>query len=737
VRELDSNVGKKLDDRYELLELIGVGGMADIYRAKDLAEDRIVAVKIMKDEYAGSAEFLRQFRTESKAIALLSHPNIVRIFDVGARFIVMEYIDGITLSEYIEKQGVLKWRDAVLFSTQILRALQHAHDRGIVHRDIKSSNVMLLNDGTIKVMDFGIARFSRDHEKTNDEKAIGSVHYISPEQARGESTDERSDIYSVGVMLYEMLTGRKPFNGDTPVAIALKHMQNEPRKPTEINSSIPEGLEEITLKAMQKIPAKRYQTAGEMISDIDEFKRNPSIVFEYKYFPTESKSYLDRGNNSRKETRMSQQRRRDSGYEPPPEDEDDFDEDDLEEEVAERRSPLLPILFAVASVFVILTAVLIWKLVTDGISSEVVAQGEAMKMPNLIGMDYEAAMIEYPYLNLAVAQDWSKEFEKGVIMDQSPSEGREIKSNQQIEVTLSKGPHQITIDDYTKVEAGEAEILIKNQGFPAPKEKHEHNDTIPAGFVIRTDPEARTRVDDDTVITLFISMGALGESTNVPDLLNVNERDLDERAEMYHIVITKITAASDAEHKGYVIAQSIEPMTEVPYGTTVEVTIGTGEPDLREVTLKLGTVTESVTGNYTFEYYRDASLLKDLTETRRIELDRDLDWTIKDSGLHEYSIYITSELTGKSAEFARYSVDFTTDPPTQTSLYRNAVIFREINDTSGVTPGNDETEPDPSENTDDPAYTIDPTITADEPIEEEYSEVPEDTEETELPTIED
>ena len=208
---MDKNIGKKLDGRYELLELIGVGGMADIYKAKDTAEDRTVAVKILKNEFAASEDFLRRFRNESKAIALLSHKNIVKIYDVGftdkIQYIVMEYIDGITLTEYIERQGVLKWRDAVHFTIQILRALQHAHDRGIVHRDVKSQNVMLLSDGTIKVMDFGIARFNRETDKTMSEKAIGSVHYISPEQARGEVTDEKSDIYSVGVMLYEMLTG--------------------------------------------------------------------------------------------------------------------------------------------------------------------------------------------------------------------------------------------------------------------------------------------------------------------------------------------------------------------------------------------------------------------------------------------------------------------------------------------------------------------------------------------------
>ena len=219
----DNMIGRRLDGRYELLELIGTGGMADIYKAKDITEDRIVAVKILKNEFAGSEDFLRRFRNESKAIALLSHPNIVKIYDVGfneqIQFIVMEYIDGISLAEYIKLQGVLKWKDAVYFTIQILRALQHAHDRGIVHRDIKSQNVMMLPDGTIKVMDFGIARFNRETDKTLSEKAIGSVHYISPEQARGEMTDEKSDIYSVGVMLYEMLTGQKPLTEKPPLRL--------------------------------------------------------------------------------------------------------------------------------------------------------------------------------------------------------------------------------------------------------------------------------------------------------------------------------------------------------------------------------------------------------------------------------------------------------------------------------------------------------------------------------------
>ena len=281
---MDKYIGKRLGGRYDIKELIGVGGMANVYKAADIIEDKIVAVKILKDEYLSNDEFLRRFRNESKAIAVLSHPNIVKIFDVslgdGIQYIVMEYVDGLTLKEYIEQQHVLRWKEAVHFTVQILRALQHAHDKGIVHRDIKPQNIMLLQDGTIKVMDFGIARFARDDGRTVTDKAIGSVHYISPEQARGDVTDEKSDIYSVGVMLFEMLTGKLPFDADSAVSIALMQMQAIPKMPRQLNETIPEGLEEITVRAMQKDPSQRYQSAAEMLRDIDEFKRNPSLLFE-------------------------------------------------------------------------------------------------------------------------------------------------------------------------------------------------------------------------------------------------------------------------------------------------------------------------------------------------------------------------------------------------------------------------------------------------------------------------
>lgn len=255
---MENYCGKRLDGRYEIREIIGVGGMAVVYKAYDVIDDRIVAIKILKEEFLANDEFRRRFKNESKAIAVLSHPNIVKVYDVSfgdrLQYIVMEYIEGITLKEYIEQQKVINWKEAVHFVTQILKALQHAHDKGIVHRDVKPQNIMLLQDGTIKVTDFGIARFCRGDTRTMTENAIGSVHYISPEQARGEITDDKADIYSVGVVMYEMLTGQLPFQSDSAVSVAIMQLQQEAKRPREINPDIPLGLEQITLRAMQKIP---------------------------------------------------------------------------------------------------------------------------------------------------------------------------------------------------------------------------------------------------------------------------------------------------------------------------------------------------------------------------------------------------------------------------------------------------------------------------------------------------
>ena len=681
---MDSNIGKKLDGRYELLELIGVGGMADIYKAKDITEDRIVAVKILKNEFAGSEDFLRRFRNESKAIALLSHPNIVKIYDVGftdkIQFIVMEYIDGITLTEYIERQGVLKWRDAVHFTLQILKALQHAHDRGIVHRDIKSQNVMLMSDGTIKVMDFGIARFNRETDKTISEKAIGSVHYISPEQARGDITDEKSDIYSVGVMLYEMLTGQKPFDGDNPVSIALMHMQSQPKRPTEINSSIPEGLEEIVIKAMQKEPSKRYQTAGEMIKDIEEFKKNPSIVFEYKYFSADgSTKYFDKVSQPEPEQpkrRTEMRKYKDEEEYEDVDDEYDEDEDDDDDEVRERRSPLLPILFAVASVFVIMTAWLIYEIVTQNIGDIVAEGGEEIKMPYLIGMTWDEAISQYDYLNIEAVQEYSSEYDKYVIMDQSVAAGRTIKENNKITVTVSNGPKLVEIDDFTNRPVEEVKTMLKKQGFDVGFTYME-SDEVSADFVIKTEPAARSMVEEGSKVVCYVSSGAAETLTAVPQMIKLSLASAKARAEEYGIILTIVYEPSTTVEKDHVISQSIDPLEKVEKDTVVEIVVSNGEIPVRESQIKV-TMSSSASGKFTFEYYIDGLLQEDMTEIRDISLSKEILWKISGSEVSNYAIMVTSQETGETAKFVEMEVDFTTDPPTKTTIEFNDKVFRQL-----------------------------------------------------------
>lgn len=655
---MDNMIGRRLDGRYELIELIGTGGMADIYKAKDITEDRIVAVKILKNEFAGSEDFLRRFRNESKAIALLSHPNIVKIYDVGfneqIQFIVMEYIDGISLADYIKLQGVLKWKDAVYFTIQILRALQHAHDRGIVHRDIKSQNVMMLPDGTIKVMDFGIARFNRETDKTLSEKAIGSVHYISPEQARGEMTDEKSDIYSVGVMLYEMLTGQKPFDGETPVAIALQHMQTQPKPLREINSSIPEGLEEITLKAMQKEPSMRYQTAGEMINDIEEFKKDPSIVFEYKYFSTDGTTkYFDKVSDPNAPVQEEKDEQGDD------EDDDElYDEDDEDEEIEERRSPLLPILFAVASVFVIMTAWLIFTIVTNNIPSTS-GNDDEMTMPNIIGMTLEDVQTKYPELNLEIDRQYSTEYKEMEVMDQKTPAGRTIKKNSLVKIVVSNGPQKIEIDDYSNLSSDDAKIKLEKAGLKA-KIIFVENEEVSKGYVIKTEPAAHTQVDQGAEVKVYVSNGKGLKAVNVPKFIGMTIEEARQEAEERKLKLKEVTGSSNEYEEGQIIDQSIAENSMVDEDTEIEVIICDGKPVTIETEISLELPSDVTdTGVFKFEYFKDGVLFD--SEERDMSVNAGKTITIPVSGneLTTYTVKITNaEDSSLSGVLAEIDVDF-------------------------------------------------------------------------------
>ncbi len=694
---MDNMIGRRLDGRYELLELIGTGGMADIYKAKDITEDRIVAVKILKNEFAGSEDFLRRFRNESKAIALLSHPNIVKIYDVGfneqIQFIVMEYIDGISLAEYIKLQGVLKWKDAVYFTVQILRALQHAHDRGIVHRDIKSQNVMMLPDGTIKVMDFGIARFNRETDKTLSEKAIGSVHYISPEQARGEMTDEKSDIYSVGVMLYEMLTGQKPFDGETPVAIALQHMQTPPKPPREINSSIPEGLEEITLKAMQKEPSMRYQTAGEMINDIEEFKKDPSIVFEYKYFSADgSTKYFDKVSDPNAPEQNAAEDTLSEGEED--EDNDLYDDDDDDdEEVEERRSPLLPILFAVASVFVIMTAWLIFSIVTRNLGNTSGASDE-MTMPNIIGMTLDDVKEKYPDLNLDIDRQYSTDYPENEVMDQKTPAGRTIKKSTIVNIVISNGPQKVEVDDYANLSAQDAQIKLEKKGLK-PKLVYVNDDEVAKDIVIKTEPAAHSEVSQGTVVKVYVSNGKLVKAVNVPKFVGMTIEEARKEAEDKNLKIKEVSGSSNEYKEGEVIKQSIDANSVVNEETEIEVTVCDGKAVSikTEVSLDLPSdVTD--TGTFRFEYFKDGVSFKDEERDMAVNAGKTITFEVSGSEPTTYTIKITNVAdTSLNGVLAEISVDFKNEDTEPEIVNYNEGLFKELKykapDTTSEEPSSD------------------------------------------------
>lgn len=704
---MDNNIGKKLDGRYELLELIGVGGMADIYKAKDITEDRIVAVKILKTEFVGSEDFIRRFRNESKAIALLSHQNIVKIYDVGftdkLQFIVMEYIDGITLTDYIAKHGVLKWKDVVHFTMQILKALQHAHDRGIVHRDIKPQNVMLLNDGTIKVMDFGIARFNRETDKTVSEKAIGSVHYISPEQAKGDVTDERSDIYSVGVMMYEMLTGKKPFDGDNPVSIALMHMQSAAKKMSDINKAIPEGLEEITEKAMQKEPSKRYQTAGEMIKDIEEFKQNPSIVFEYKYFSADGTTkYFDKVTPNEQQSSVGSDSEQNGspvkkGYalKEAREELEEIDEDDEEDddEVAPRRSPLLSILFAVTAVFVIVAAIVVYKLVVDTVSPAGIGntnnQIEEVVVPKFVGMTEEEVKAQYVgKFNLKFTHD-NDSAEKDKVIYQSVGAGTTIKSTQQISLTISLGPKMEEIDEYRSRPKEEAVTQLKNQGFVT-EVINVDDDTIPRNCVVKTEPAARERVEVGSKVVVFVSNGPLPTLTYVPDFKGLREYVARENAKRNDIVLLveyRDCTSDNFVEEGKVIDQSIPANDKVEKDTVVTVYISTGKVIVseKEDQIKLS-ISPNVSGEFIFKYYIDGTLQDYLTETKDVSLGKEIIWKIKGSGTKTYAIIVENPKTSERKTLLEIKVNFDDDPISKEQITFNENVFSDLSPETTTAP---------------------------------------------------
>lgn len=603
---MDKFIGLKLDGRYQITELIGVGGMSDVYKGIDIMENRTVAVKILKKEFSENEEFVRYFRNESRAIAVLSHPNIVKIFDVGyehdLQYIVMEYINGIALKECIEQKGMLQWRECVHYTIQILRALQLAHDRGIIHRDIKPQNVMLLADGTIKVMDFGIACFSRQNAGTNTERTMGSVHYVSPEQARGERTDERGDIYSVGVMMYEMLTGRKPFDGETPIAVALKHMNEEPVRPSEYNSNIYKGLEEIVLHAMEKDPTKRYQSASGMIRDIEAFKADQSITFGYFdepiKKPEQQSGLLDglKTSVAKKRSTKPKVKKEKPKPEPEPEEieeypEEDYDDDDDEDE-RPRHNYILPILSAM-TVTVIIVATLFMANVIMGAFQTTASSSNDYTMPDLVGLNYYEARSLYTEIQLVASEEYSSEYEAGIIMEQEKAEGRIVKVGDAIKVTVSKGTRTVTIPDAVNYHYSSAYAALTGESLTVQRVEIESDD-ISSGYVVKTDPVAYSTVEEGTTVKVYVSIGPSTEDTTVPSLIGKTVSEAQSLLEDNYLV-PKTQYVESSEEAGTVIDQSIEAGETVTRNTTVTIYVSDGTVTEEEVDLEDDTTEEETT----------------------------------------------------------------------------------------------------------------------------------------------
>ena len=583
---MDQYIGKMLDNRYELLELIGTGGMANVYKAKCHRLNRLVAIKILKSELAENAEFRRRFRDESLAVAQLSHANIVSIYDVsssqGIDYIVMELIDGITLKQYMERRGKMDWREALHFITQIMRGLSHAHSRGIIHRDIKPQNIMVLRDGSVKVADFGIACLADAHQ-TLAQEALGSVHYISPEQAKGERLDARSDIYSAGVVLYEMLTGRLPFEGNSAVSVAIQHLSSVPLSPRELNPDIPEALELICMKAMNADLNKRYQSADAMLVDLEKFRKDPAIDMDY--IRTELADSVDSQPTSQVPVQQvaAAVKKRKAAEET---DDDDYgdDDDDVGASIFDfiRENKKVIGLFAAG----IAAIVLIFVLIFAGFGGE---KDTSYKVPNILGYTVEEANqldgIKDIFTIEVVGTLNDDHYQPGQIVQQDPAADVVRYSNFVIQVYICAERQEIAMPDLLGNVYQTAKMKLQQYDLNLRVDREEaFSDEFPAGQVMATDPVRGTVLKKGDSIMLTVSKGP--EKITVPSFMGMTYTKAKEEAEKLGLKVgtPEYRYYDPFASEGDVLEQSISANTQVQGGTEIVFTVyGTPGQQTRSV----------------------------------------------------------------------------------------------------------------------------------------------------------
>ena len=614
---MDQYIGRLLDNRYEILEIIGTGGMAVVYKARCHRLNRLVAIKILKDEFSRDEEFRRRFHAEGQAVAMLSHPNIVQVFDVStsesANFIVMELIDGISLKQYMEKKGVLNWKETLHFSMQIAKGLEHAHSRGIVHRDIKPHNIMVLKNGSVKVMDFGIARVM-NKSNTLTKEALGSVHYISPEQAKGGHTDNRSDLYSLSVVMYEMMTGRPPYDGESAVAVAIQHINGGAAMPSTLNPNIPDGMEQIIMKGMALEIRDRYVSATEMLQDMEEFRKNPAILFEYRTLlddatraipvtslpltTAEKKVQARTGerapeNRVRQNTGVSQQNRQITGVTPlntagresvairRAQQRRKMAEKKREDERSRVATTAIVICSAVAIIAIVIFLVALFN------GALLNQEKDIVEVPYLEGRVYNEGFAgKYRDFNIRLLpQQYHPTIAESHIISQEPAGGEKVQRGSDIWITISMGqePQPIELIDFMGVDAAEAIELLEEQGFK-PLKRKEPSYVLEPGLVTRTDPAAKSMLPAGTTVYVYVSTGPEIDERPVPNVVGLEISRAKELMTQQGFKNVRYEQVESQKPKDEVIYQSVGKNKEVDVNAEIIVHYSEGPKEVAQTT---------------------------------------------------------------------------------------------------------------------------------------------------------
>ena len=559
---MDKYLGTTLDDRYEIQEVIGAGGMAVVYKATDNRLNRFVAVKILREELARDDEFRRRFQTEAQAVAMLSHPNIVSVYDVShsdsVEYIVMELIEGVTLMQYMQRKGTLGWKEALHFSTQISKALDHAHSKGIVHRDIKPQNIMILRDGTIKVADFGIAALESAQEQRSAQ-TVGSVHYIAPEQARGGTPDPRSDIYSLGVVMYEMLTGRMPYDGDTAEQIALKHITGIAVPPQDLNPEIPDELARITLKAMNADINERYQSASELLSDLEAFRAQQAaagrmVSEEYADDYADVIPDVRPIGNTGEMTKAKYARRR-------------------------KRSRKVSIMSGAVGVLVFMIAVFVF--LWNYWLRDIFSTAERIELPSFVGQDYEDVVNNSSYRNIysfTVTYSIDPTIPEGQIISQDPEAGRSlmiVPEGISVTLTVSTGVREANVPDVLNHSRAEAITELQAAGFTYEIETAP-SDTVTENYVISTSPGPGERLGVGSTVIVTVSSGPAEHTITMPNLVGYTESEAINILHNNNLTYADTTYIESEQDEGTVIRQSIDAYEPVEEHTRIYIWVSTG-----------------------------------------------------------------------------------------------------------------------------------------------------------------